>query len=175
MTIPRCSPSRTSRRDTLWELGLDLTVSPGKVGFRGAEQHNRLKGRERFKIFGVIADTDKVLDARDVLHLEGRQVGVVTCGMYSRQTGRSLAIARMSVDAAREGTRLEVKGKAVRCGAGPWPIPSRSTTPRRRSERQPEQRRRPPDVAHVPPRGALMAPSRFVSRPAYCPLQQQPG
>ena len=43
--------------DTLWELGLDFTVSPGKTGFRGAEEHYRLKGKERFKIFGVIAET----------------------------------------------------------------------------------------------------------------------
>jgi len=28
--------------DTLWELGLDFTVSPGKTGFRGAEEHYRL-------------------------------------------------------------------------------------------------------------------------------------
>jgi aminomethyltransferase len=39
--------------DTLWELGLDFTVSPGKVGFRGAEEHYRLKGKERFKIWGL--------------------------------------------------------------------------------------------------------------------------
>ena len=26
--------------DTLWELGLDFTVSPGKVGFRGAEEQS---------------------------------------------------------------------------------------------------------------------------------------
>ncbi len=45
--------------DTLWELGLDFTVSPGKTGFRGAEEHARLKGKERFKIYGVLADTDK--------------------------------------------------------------------------------------------------------------------
>jgi len=31
--------------DTLWELGLDFTVSPGKTDFRGAEQHWRLKGQ----------------------------------------------------------------------------------------------------------------------------------
>ncbi len=30
--------------DTLWELGLDFTVSPGKTGFRGAENHYALKG-----------------------------------------------------------------------------------------------------------------------------------
>ena len=88
--------------DTLWELGLDFTVSPGKTGFRGAEEHARLKGKERFKIYGVVAETDRVLDAGDALYAGGQRVGTVTCGMYSRQTKRSLAIARMSVE-AREG------------------------------------------------------------------------
>lgn len=108
--------------DTLWELGLDFTVSPGKVGFRGAEEHARLKGRERFRIFGVIAETDAVLDAGDALYAGGSQVGVVTCGMYSRQTRRSLAIARMGVDVARAGTPLEVRGKSVTCKAVAHPI-----------------------------------------------------
>lgn len=108
--------------DTLWELGLDFTVSPGKIGFRGAEEHYRLKGRERFKIFGVVAETDKILDAGDALYAGGNQVGVVTCGMYSRQTKRSLAIARMDVAVAKEGTRLEVKGKSVQCAAIAHPI-----------------------------------------------------
>ncbi|UDL96138.1 aminomethyltransferase family protein [Lichenihabitans sp. PAMC28606] len=108
--------------DTLWELGLDFTVSPDKVGFRGAEEHYRLKGRERFKIYGVVAETDTVLEGGDVLLHEGKPIGVVTCGMVSRLTGRSLAIARMSVEAAREGTPLEVNGKAVQCKAIAHPI-----------------------------------------------------
>jgi aminomethyltransferase len=41
---------------TRWELGLAFTVTPGKVGFRCAEEHYRLKGRERFKIHGVLAE-----------------------------------------------------------------------------------------------------------------------
>ncbi|GAB0117862.1 aminomethyltransferase family protein [Acidisoma sp. 7E03] len=108
--------------DTLWELGLDFTVSPGKTGFRGAEEHYRLKGRERFKIYGVLAETDQVLDAGDALYANGEKVGVVTCGMYSRLTKRSMAIARMSVAAAREGTPLEVRGQSVSCPAIAHPI-----------------------------------------------------
>ncbi|WP_428351435.1 aminomethyltransferase family protein [Lichenifustis flavocetrariae] len=108
--------------DTLWELGLDFTVSPGKVGFRGAEEHARLKGRERFKIFGVVADSDKPLDAGDVLYADGKKVGIVTCGMYSRATGRSLAIARMDVAVAREGTPLQVEGQSGHCAAVAHPI-----------------------------------------------------
>ena len=42
--------------DSLWELGLEFTVSPGKTGFRGAENHYALQGKERFKIYGVKLD-----------------------------------------------------------------------------------------------------------------------
>jgi aminomethyltransferase len=108
--------------DTLWELGLDFTVSPGKTGFRGAEEHYRLQGKERFKIYGVLADTDQPLDAGDLIYVDGRKAGVVTCGMYSRLTKRSMAIARMSVAAATEGVKLQIKGKAVECGGISHPI-----------------------------------------------------
>ncbi|MCX8253073.1 Aminomethyltransferase [Beijerinckiaceae bacterium RH AL1] len=110
--------------DTLWELGLDFTVSPNKTGFRGAEEHYRLKGKERFKIFGVLADSDKALEPGDKLYRRGtgEEVGVVTCAMYSRLTKRSMAIARMAVDVAKEGTPLEVKGANVQCAAIAHPI-----------------------------------------------------
>jgi aminomethyltransferase len=108
--------------DTLWELGLDFTVSPEKAGFRGAEEHYRLKGKERFKIYGVLADTDKPLDAGDLIFADDHQVGVVTCGMYSRLTKRSMAISRMSVPAAKQGTKLRIRGKNTDCGATSHPI-----------------------------------------------------
>lgn len=99
--------------DTLWELGLDFTVSPGKGGFRGAEEHARLKGRERFKIFGVLVEGSVATEGGDGLFADGRQVGVITCGMYSRLTRKSMAIARLDVAHAVHGTPLEVRGKTV--------------------------------------------------------------
>lgn len=108
--------------DTLWELGLDFTVSPNKTGFRGAEEHYRLKGRERFKIYGVLAQTDRILDAGDELFVNGKRVGVITCGMYSRLTNRSMAIGRMAVDIAKNGTPLEVRGKDFQGSAIAHPI-----------------------------------------------------
>ncbi|MFO1146766.1 MAG: aminomethyltransferase family protein [Alsobacter sp.] len=103
--------------DTLWELGLQFTVSPGKTGFRGAEEHARLKGRERFRIFGILADSDRPLDAGDLIFEGDRRVGVVTCGMVSRATGRSMAIARLDVAAARHGAPLTAKGSSTSCSA----------------------------------------------------------
>ena len=97
--------------DTLWELGLDFTVSPGKTDFRGADQHYRLKGKERFKIFGLLVDADVPADMGDAVYASGQQVGVVTCAMYSSLTHKSMAIARLQVPVAVPGTRLELRGK----------------------------------------------------------------
>jgi aminomethyltransferase len=99
--------------DTLWELGLDFTVSPGKTDFRGADQHYRLKGQERFKIFGLLVDGDVATDMGDGVYADGRRAGVVTCGMYSSLTKKSMAIARLDVPLAFPGTRLEIRGKRV--------------------------------------------------------------
>ncbi len=99
--------------DTLWELGLDFTVSPGKTGFRGAEEHYRLKGQERFKIFGLLIDADGPADLGDEVWADGKKVGVITCPCYSTLTGKSMAIVRLDVDKAVQGTPLEVKGKSL--------------------------------------------------------------
>ena len=96
--------------DTLWELGLDFTVSPGKTGFVGAENHYASQGKERFKIYGV-----KLTDSMDqmemharVLH-DGKDVGVITYGLTSELNGYSVAIARLSPEVAVAGTKLTVK------------------------------------------------------------------
>ena len=99
--------------DTLWELGLQFTVTKGKTGFRGAEEHERLKGRERFKIFGVLVDGDKATAEGDEVWADDRKVGVITCGMYSTLSRKSMAIARLDVDRAVQGSPLEIRGAQV--------------------------------------------------------------
>lgn len=108
--------------DTLWELGLDFTVTPGKEGFRGAEEHARLKGRERFRIFGVLLDGDRPAGEGDKLYADGEQVGVITCAMYSKLAGRSMAIARLNVPQAVHGTPLQVRG-SIEVGASAHSLP----------------------------------------------------
>ena len=103
--------------DSLWELGLDFTVSPGKTGFRGAEAHARLKGKERFKIFGLLVDGKAAADMGDAVYSGDKQVGVVTCAMVSTLTGKSMAIARLDVPMAVQGTKLEVRGKNLKATA----------------------------------------------------------
>ena len=97
--------------DTLWELGLDFTVSPGKVGFRGAEEHYRLKGRERFKIWGLKLNGTNVPGNGAPVMRDGKQVGIVTQAMYSPLNKHNIAIARLPVDCANIGTKL-----VVNCG-----------------------------------------------------------
>lgn len=96
--------------DSLWELGLDFTVSPGKTGFRGADRHYALKGRERIRIFGLLVDSPAATQPGDSLWAGGRRVGVVTYGMVSTLTGRSMAIVRLEPGLAVQGTPLEVHG-----------------------------------------------------------------
>jgi glycine cleavage system T protein (aminomethyltransferase) len=109
--------------DTLWELGLDFTVSPGKTDFRGADQHYRLKGRERFRIFGVLVDGQVPADMGDELYQDGKRVGVITCGMYSTLTKKSMALARLALPAAVHGTPLEIRGKKARGKASAHTLP----------------------------------------------------
>jgi aminomethyltransferase len=95
--------------DTLWELGLEFTVSPGKTGFIGAENHYASQGKERFKIYGVmLAGTTPADEGADLLQ-DGKKVGVVTFGMYSEVNGHNVGIARMPVDCAAPGTVLTVR------------------------------------------------------------------
>lgn len=103
--------------DTLWELGLDFTVSPGKTGFRGAEEHYRRKGKERVKIFGVLVDGTTPPDAGDALLHDGQRAGVVTCAMHSKLSGKTMGIARLEPNLAIQGVKLQVRGKSLNTGA----------------------------------------------------------
>lgn len=96
--------------DTLWELGLDFTVSKGKTEFRGAIEHFRLKDQQRFKIYGALLEGEEAAAEGDTLWADGKQVGVITCAMYSKLTKKSMALVRFDTDYAIQDTALEVKG-----------------------------------------------------------------
>ena len=111
--------------DTLWELGLEFTVSPGKVGFRGAENHYAAEGKERFKIYGVQLDGTVPADEGAALLQDGTQVGHVTYGMCSSVNGHNVGIARMPVACAKPGTKLTVQngdGTEISCVAAEMPF-----------------------------------------------------
>jgi aminomethyltransferase len=78
------------------------------VGFRGAEEHYRLKGKERFKIWGLKLDGTNVPGNGAPVYQGGKKVGVVTQAMYSPLNKHNIAIARLPVDCANSGTKLTV-------------------------------------------------------------------
>ena len=59
----------------------------------------------------------------DAVYAGGKQVGVVTCAMYSSLTRKSMAIARLQVPVAVQGTRLEIRGKRVNGAATAHTLP----------------------------------------------------
>ncbi|MBT4999945.1 MAG: aminomethyl transferase family protein [Tateyamaria sp.] len=96
--------------DTLWELGLEFTVSPGKEGFVGAENHYASEGKERFKIFGVqLSDSMDQMEMHARVLQNGKDVGVITYGLSSELNDYSVAIARLDPSVAKAGTSLIVK------------------------------------------------------------------
>ena len=110
--------------DTLFELGLEFTVSPGKQGFRGAENHYASKGKERFKIFGLKLDGTEPAEEGAPLLQDGKKVGVATIGMYSSLNKHNVAIARMPVECAKPGTKLQVQNSTglIDCEAAAMPF-----------------------------------------------------
>ncbi len=96
--------------DTLWELGLEFTVSPGKAGFIGSENHYAAEGKERIKIYGVkLADSMDRMEMHARVLQGGKDVGVITYGLSSELNGYSVAIARLDPSVAKAGTKLTVK------------------------------------------------------------------
>ncbi|WP_282157288.1 aminomethyltransferase family protein [Shimia thalassica] len=119
--------------DTLWELGLDFTVSKGKTGFRGAEEHYRLQGKERFKIYGVKLEGTEPAGEGVPLLKDGEPVGIVTVGMYSPLNEHNVGIARMPVDCAVEGTPLTVQNPDGEIAAIAHPMPFYDVDKKRRT------------------------------------------
>lgn len=99
----------TPAGDSLWELGLDFTVSPGKEGFVGSENHYAMKGKERFKIYGVkLSGSMDQMEMFARVHQDGKDVGVITYGLSSDLNGYSVAIARLDPAVAVAGTALTI-------------------------------------------------------------------
>jgi aminomethyltransferase len=72
------------------------------------------KGKERFKIFGVLIEGRTPPDNGDLVYMNGTKVGVITCAMHSKLNDKTMAIARLDVPAAVHGTKLEIRGEKVK-------------------------------------------------------------
>ena len=83
------------------------------------------KGKERFKIYGVLLDGTTPADEGAELLQNGVKVGDVTFGMYSNVNNHNVGIARMPVAAASPGTALTVRnndGTEIACTAQEMPF-----------------------------------------------------
>lgn len=110
--------------DTLWELGLTFTVSPTNEEFRGIAQHKHREGKERFRIYGVELDSDQPAEAGDrIVDSDGNDVGVVTAGMYSPLTKRSVALARLDPELATPDVSVHVQGQSGSTAAKTHSLP----------------------------------------------------
>jgi aminomethyltransferase len=95
--------------DTLWELGLDFTVSPGQDGFPWRRRALPPAGQRTLQNLGPEASRERTSPAMArPLMQGGKKVGVVTQAMYSPLNNHNVAIARMPVDCANNGTEVEV-------------------------------------------------------------------
>jgi aminomethyltransferase len=60
-----------------------------------------------------LVEADGPTDLGDAVWAGDKKVGVITCPSYSKLTNRSMAIMRVDVPYAVQGTKLEVRGKNV--------------------------------------------------------------
>lgn len=115
--------AEATEENTPWEVDMGWAVSRTKGDFRGKQAVFDLEGKEKVKLFGIVADHDDVVDHGAALSINGETVGHVTTPAYSRRLGRSLALVHLIPSAAVTGTALELKGPTVQCSAEAASIP----------------------------------------------------
>ncbi len=117
-------PFDINEEHTPWEAGLDFAVSKKKQSdYRGKEALMAAIGKEKVKVFGIVADCETAVDADAELIVDGKNVGVVTQPMYSTIMNQSLAIVRIDAELAKPDVKVEVKGPNVSCSATTHTLP----------------------------------------------------
>jgi aminomethyltransferase len=115
--------AEATEENTPWEVDFGWAVSRDKGDFRGKQALFELEGKEKVKLFGIVADHADVVDRGAELSIDGEVVGHVTTPAYSRRLGLSLALVHLIPSAAVAGTPLELNGPNVRCRAKAASIP----------------------------------------------------
>jgi glycine cleavage system aminomethyltransferase T len=67
-------------------------LSRHKGDFRGKQPLFELEGKEKVKLFGIVAEHDNTVDQGARLSIEGEIAGHATSSTYSRPLGQSLAL-----------------------------------------------------------------------------------
>ena len=115
--------AEATEENTPWEVGFGWAVSRRKGDFRGKQALFELEGKEKVKLYGIVADHDDVVDHGAELSIDGETVGHVTTPAYSRRLGKSLALVHLIPSAATAGTPMELNGPSVQCRATAASIP----------------------------------------------------
>ena len=107
-----------------WEVGLGFAVSKDKqADYRGKKACMEAIGKEKVKVCGVVADTDRVVDADAEVFKDGNKIGVVTGPNFSPALNKSLALVKIDVEYSEIGTELEIKGSTNNCSATVHKLP----------------------------------------------------
>jgi aminomethyltransferase len=112
-----------TEENTPWEVDFGWAVSRSKGDFRGKQALFELEGKEKVKLFGIVADHGDEVDRGAELSIDGEIVGHVTTPAYSRRLEKSLALVHLIPSAAAAGTALELNGPSVQCSATAASIP----------------------------------------------------
>ena len=115
--------AEATEQNTPWEVDMGWAVARDKGDFRGKQAVFELEGREKVKLFGIVASYDDVVEHGAELSIDGEIVGHVTTPAYSRRLGKSLALVHLVPSAAAEGTALQLKGPTIKCRATATSIP----------------------------------------------------
>ncbi|MBT3558608.1 MAG: aminomethyl transferase family protein [Rhodospirillales bacterium] len=115
--------AEATEENTPWETDMGWAISRTKDNFRGKKALFELEGKEKVKLFGIVAGHDEVVDRDAELFLDGEVVGRITTPAYSDRLGQSLALVHLIPSAAKEGTKLELKGSTIQCSAVATSIP----------------------------------------------------
>ena len=106
-----------------WEVGLGFTVNRDKDNFRGKQAVLASAGKERFFGAGISIAKNDSLGGGETLWLADREVGVVNSPCWSHRLNKSLALVHLQADAARPGTKLELRGDGFSATATVEKIP----------------------------------------------------
>lgn len=109
--------------NTPWEARCAWAVSRTKGEFRGKKALFALEGKEKVLLSGIVADHDDAVEVGAPIFAKESKVGEVKSACFSRRLGKSIALVHLAPPFAKEGTRVEVKGENVKCGATVARIP----------------------------------------------------
>lgn len=102
---------------TPWEVNMGWGVDLEKKGdYIGKEAVLKLKGRERIKHIGLVCDSAEAPASGAKLYKDGKEIGVVTSGSFSRYLMLSIAMVHVKPEYSQIGTSVDVvtNGKTVK-------------------------------------------------------------